>query len=142
MLLTIIIDSQIIIQFLGINTGPVIAGVQSVGIKMPRYRVFGDTVKFAALLNATGNGKQFSTDAFIIQDAFLNFYSDFEIFYETKSVIIFFSVMKIHCSMETKILLDSVGSGSYFMEPRGLLIVDVGLQIVTEHETNILLAGI
>ena len=64
MLLTIIIDSQIIIQFLGINTGPVIAGVQSVGIKMPRYRVFGDTVKFAALLNATGNGKQFSTDAF------------------------------------------------------------------------------
>jgi len=73
---------------IGINTGPVIAGVQSVGIKMPRYRVFGDTVKFAALLNATGN------------------------------------VMKIHCSMETKILLDSVGSGSYFMEPRGLLIVD------------------
>jgi len=73
---------------IGINTGPVIAGVQSVGIKMPRYRVFGDTVKFAALLNATGN------------------------------------VMKIHCSMETKILLDSVGSGSYFMEPRGLLLVD------------------
>ena len=44
--------------------------------------------------------------------------------------------------METKILLDSVGSGSYFMEPRGLLIVDVGLQIVRQHETNILLPGI
>ena len=48
---------------------------------MPRYRLFGDTVKFADLLNATGDGKQFSTDAFIIQEAFLNFYFDFEIIY-------------------------------------------------------------
>ena len=70
----------------GINTGSVIAGVQSVGIKMPRYRIFGDTVRFAALLNATGEA------------------------------------MKIHVSMETKILLDSVGS--YFLEPRGLIVVE------------------
>ena len=40
--------------------------------------------------------------------------------------------MKIHVSMETKILLDSVGG--YFLEPRGLLVVEVkviltGLQI-------------
>ena len=31
--------------------------------------------------------------------------------------------MKIHVSMETKILLDSVGG--YFLEPRGLLVVEV-----------------
>ena len=30
--------------------------------------------------------------------------------------------MKIHVSMETKILLDSVGS--YFLEPRGLIVVE------------------
>jgi len=70
----------------GINTGQVIAGVQSVGIKMPRYRLFGDTVQFAALLNSTGES------------------------------------MKIHVSMETKILLDSVSG--YFLEPRGLIVVD------------------
>ena len=31
--------------------------------------------------------------------------------------------MKIHVSMETKILLDSVGG--YFLEPRGLLVIEV-----------------
>ena len=78
------------------NTGPVIAGVQSVGIKMPRYRIFGDTVKFASLLNTTGDG---------------NVMSIFLVSISNKDI---FSVMKIHCSMETKILLDSVGSGSFF----------------------------
>lgn len=68
----------------GINTGPIIAGVQSVGIKMPRFRIFGDTVRIASLLNATGEAT------------------------------------KIHVSMETKILLDSCGS--YFLEPRGLIV--------------------
>ena len=38
-------------------------------------------------------------------------------------VIIFPSAMKIHVSMETKILLDSVGG--YFLEPRGLLVIEV-----------------
>ena len=30
--------------------------LQCVGIKMPRYRLFGETAKFAALLNSTGEG--------------------------------------------------------------------------------------
>jgi len=70
----------------GINTGPVIAGVQAVGSKMPRYRLFGDSVKYSTLLNSTGEPQ------------------------------------KIHISMETKILLDS--AGGYFIEPRGLIVVD------------------
>ena len=35
------------------------------------------------------------------------------------------SAQKIHISMDTKILLDS--AGGYFMEPRGLIVVDVRL---------------
>jgi len=70
----------------GFHTGDVIAGVQCVGIKMPRYRLFGETAKFAALLNSTGEA------------------------------------MKIHISLETKILLDSIGG--YILEPRGLIMVD------------------
>ena len=31
---------------------------QCVGIKMPRYRLFGETAKFAALLNSTGEGQR------------------------------------------------------------------------------------
>lgn len=39
---------------IGIHTGPVIAGVQKVGNKMPRYRLFGETVNIAARINTSG----------------------------------------------------------------------------------------
>ena len=78
---------------------------------MPRYRLFGDTVQVASLLNATGEGE---------------YYYIYLIISSSLSRSHYFSgilAMKIHVSMETKILLDSVGG--YFLEPRGLLVVEV-----------------
>ena len=63
-------------------------------------------MKFAELLNATGEGKELSYFHFISSSAVIG--------------------MKIHVSMETKILLDSLGS--FILEPRGLIVWEVGVQ--------------
>merc|ERR1719445_3018442 len=64
-----------------IHSGSVIAGIQVVGSKMPRYRLFGDTVDVAGMMNTTGEA------------------------------------LKIHISLETKLLLDI--HGCFKCEHRG-----------------------
>ena len=54
--------------------------------------------------------------------------SDYFIFFVAISLLPGILAMKIHVSMETKILLDSVGG--YFLEPRGLLVVEVKLDFL------------
>jgi len=66
-----------------LHSGWVIAGVQVVGSKMPRYRIFGQTVDFVANMNESGE------------------------------------VAKAQISLETKILLDTIGG--YKINDKGMI---------------------
>ncbi|XP_040569888.1 uncharacterized protein [Lepeophtheirus salmonis] len=96
---------------IGIHSGPLIAGVQSVGNKMPKYRLFGESVNIAAHLNATGEAHRIhvSVEAKLLLDTLGGFH------FEKSGMI----EMKAKGLVETFWLVSK--EGAIFTEPREAL---------------------